>query len=75
MIPRFSGRKTYCARRFVCLVRKPEEGPKELFQIFPSAEYMTEIEYCRELPGGVVELTVRWKEDLPNFDDETSPDD
>jgi hypothetical protein len=44
---------------------------RELFQIFPSAEYLTQIECCRELPGDVVELTVRWKEDSPNLEDDT----
>jgi hypothetical protein len=44
---------------------------QQLFQIFPSADYMTEIESCRELPGGMVELTVRWQEDSPNPEDDT----
>jgi hypothetical protein len=32
---------------------------KQLFEEFPSAAYMTEIEAWRELPGGVVELTIK----------------
>lgn len=30
---------------------------------------MTEIESCHELPGDIVELTVRWQEDLRQFED------
>jgi hypothetical protein len=32
---------------------------KQLFGEFPSGAYMTEIEAWRELPGGVIELTIK----------------
>jgi hypothetical protein len=35
------------------------EKARELFKRFPKAAYMTEIESWRELPGDVVEFTMR----------------
>jgi hypothetical protein len=35
------------------------EKAREMFQRFPKAAYMTEIESWRELPGGGIEFTMR----------------
>ncbi len=47
-------------RETFCLPR-PEARRRiqRLFQDFPSGTYLTEIENCRELPGGFVEFTIK----------------
>lgn len=47
-------------RETLCLPRREARRRiQRLFQDFPSATYLTEIENCRELPGGFVELTIK----------------
>ena len=41
------------------------EKAREMFQRFPKAAYMTEIESWRVLPGDRIEFTMRW---LPSAD-------
>ena len=57
--PRRSRGDSYRREMFSLPREAAREKAREMFRRYPKAAYMTEIESWRELPGGLIEFTMR----------------